>query len=93
MPAPDSDLHPERRRLRRARSLRRARCVFNGGKSTLDVTVRDISPAGARIAGNELIWLPRTFELQIYDSGGAYASRQARLMWLKGSSAGVEFID
>jgi len=93
MKASESDLFPERRRMRRARSLRRGRCVFNGGASTLDVTVRDISPGGARIVGNELVWLPRIFELQIYDSGGAYASREARLKWLKGASAGVEFID
>jgi len=93
MPASDSDLYPERRRLRRARSFRRARCVFNGGASTLDVMVRDISPTGARIAGNELIWLPKTFELQIYDSAGGYATREARVTWLKGTSAGVAFID
>lgn len=93
MSLPDSDPYSERRRLRRQRSFRRARCVFNGGASTLDVTVRDISPTGARIAGDELIWLPHTFELQIYDSAGAYACREARLKWLKGSLAGVEFVD
>lgn len=93
MTASESDLFPERRSIRRARGLRCARCVFNAGASTLDVTLRDISPSGARIVGNELIWLPKTFELQIFDSSGAYASREARLKWVKGTSAGVEFID
>ena len=91
----DSSPEPfsEKRRLYRARRLRKARCVFNDGKSSLDVTLRDISPAGARILGHELIWLPPTFELQILDADGAYSSRSARLQWRKGDAAGVEFID
>jgi hypothetical protein len=91
----DSSAEPysEKRRLYRARRLRKARCMFNNGASSLDVTLRDISPAGARILGHELIWLPDTFELQILDADGVYSSRLARLRWRRGNVAGVEFVD
>ena len=85
--------HAERRHAPRSRRLRQARCIFNNGSSSLDVTLRDLSPAGARIVGDALICLPPTFELRIHDGFGGYASRQARLVWSKGASAGLEFID
>jgi hypothetical protein len=85
--------HAEKRRMARARAFRRARCVFNAGGSTLDVTLRDISPTGARISGDGLIGLPRSFEVQILDGFGGYSSRQARVVWTRGGTAGVEFID
>ena len=87
----------EPRRRARARCLRRARCVFNGGASTLDVLVRNISGAGARIVGNELICLPPTFELRIIDANGdvetGYSSRKARVVWRTEAAAGIEFLD
>ena len=92
-PESQADSFSERRRLLRARRLKRARCVFNNGASVFEVMLRDISPAGARIFGNELHWLPKTFELQILNSLGAYASREARLIWIKGGAAGIEFVD
>ncbi len=85
--------HAEKRRLPRARAFRRARCVFNAGASTLDVTLRDISPTGARISGDGLIVLPRSFEVQILDGFGGYSSRQARLVWARGAAAELEFVD
>jgi hypothetical protein len=83
----------EKRALARARQSRRARCVFDNGATVLEVAVRNISPLGARIAGAELIDLPQTFELHIPDSLGGYSARQARLVWSRGASAGVRFID
>ena len=73
--------HSEKRRLLRARSFRRARCVFNAGGSTLDVTLRDISPTGARISGDGLIGLPRSFEVQILDGFGGLSPRDAGAVW------------
>jgi hypothetical protein len=83
----------EKRRTHRARQLRQARCVFNEGASVLDVTLRNISPTGARIAGHELICLPKTFELRVQDNLGGYSARKARLVWTDGATAGLEFID
>jgi len=90
---PSSPPYADKRLTPRARRLRQARCVFNNGSSSLDVTLRDLSPAGARIVGDAFICLPPTFELRIHDGFGGYSSRQARLVWSKGGSAGLEFID
>ncbi len=83
----------EKRRSHRARRLRRASCVFNGGASTLDVMVRNIAPGGARIAGHELFCLPKTFELRIFDDLGGYSARAARIVWRNLDNAGIEFVD
>ena len=93
MVIPSPEPHAERRRSARARRLRQARCVFNDGSSSLDVTLRDLSPRGARIVGDALICLPPTFELRIHDGYGGYSVRQARLVWAKCGSAGLEFTD
>ncbi len=85
--------HADKRTILRARTFRSARCVFNAGGSTLDVTLRDLTPTGARISGDGLIALPRTFEVQILDGFGGYSSRRARLAWARGAAAGLEFID
>ena len=91
--SPIDSPHAEKRRMPRARAFRKGRCVFNSGSSTLDVTLRDISPTGARISGDELICLPRAFEVRILDGFGGHSSRQARLVWIRGRTAGLEFTD
>jgi PilZ domain len=83
----------EKRRIRRARRYRRARCVFNNGASVLDVTLRDITPVGAKIAGDQLFCLPETFELGIRDGDGGYSVRGVRVVWLAAATAGLEFVD
>lgn len=83
----------EKRRVIRARRRHQALCVFDEGSSSVDVTVRNISPVGARIAGDGLICLPSTFEFRIHDDDGGYAVRQARLVWAKATTAGIAFID
>ncbi len=91
--SPAATPHAEKRRLPRLRRFRQLRCVFNDGASTLDVTLRDISPTGARISGDGLIALPSAFEVQILDGFGGFSSRQARLVWARGAAAGIEFTD
>jgi hypothetical protein len=88
MPDPFSD----QRRSLRARRLRQARCVFNNGNSSLDVRLRDLSASGARIVGEGLVFLPRTFEFGIREGDGTYSARRAHLVWTDGRTAGLEFI-
>src|SRR5271166_409296 len=88
--APSSE---QRRRSHRARCLLQGSCVFNDGASTLDVIVRNISQTGARIVGNELICLPKAFELRIIDTSGGYSSKKARIIWRTEAAAGVAFVD
>lgn len=93
--------YAEKRRAPRALRLRKARCVFNNGSSPLDVTLRNISFTGANIvsftaeniAGDALNSLPPTFEFQLLDDFGGYSGRHARLVWSRGSTAGIEFTD
>ncbi len=82
----------EKRRARRVRRLRQALCVFNNGTSTLDVTLRNVTPLGARLLGDGLYRLPKTFELRIRESDGGYEARKARLVWSAAETAGIEFI-
>ncbi len=78
----------------RTRRLRQARCVFNDGASTLNVTLRDVSAGGARIVGEGLASLPCTFELRILegDGVGVSSAQRARLLWTDGRTAGLKFI-
>src|SRR5208337_3346028 len=75
--------YAEKRRSPRVLRLRKARCVFDNGSSSLDVTPRNISFNGANIisftcaniADDPLICLPPTFEFQILDGFGGYSAR------------------
>ncbi len=68
--------YAEKRRAPRVLRLRKARCVFNDGSSSLDVTLRNISFTGANIvsftgeniASDALSCLPPTFEFQIHST-------------------------
>ena len=86
------DSFSDKRRSVRTRRLRHALCVFNNGASALDVTLRDLSAGGARVVGDGLAFLPRTFDLRIREGDGAYSIRRARLIWTDGKMAGLEFI-
>ena len=67
--------------------------MFNRGSSSFDVTLRNVSATGARIAGDALHCLPHRFEFRILDGFGGYSARVARLVWCDGRSAGIEFVD
>ena len=91
----------EKRRAPRVLRLRKARCVFNDGSPSLDVTLRNISFMGANIvsftgeniASDALSCLPPTFEFQILDASGGYSGHHAHLIWSRGATAGIEFTD
>lgn len=72
--------------------MRQAHCIFNNGNSSLDVTLRDFSEKGARIIGDGLAILPRTFDLRIQEGLDAYSMRRARIVWTDGRTAGLEFV-
>lgn len=93
--------YADKRRSPRVLRLRKARCVFNNGLSSLDVTLRNISFTGANIvsftsaniADDAPISLPPTFEFQILDDAGGYSGHHAHLIWSRGATAGIEFTD
>jgi hypothetical protein len=67
--------------------------VFDDGGSVLAVTLRDISPRGARIVGQGVEALPSVFELRIRTGSDDFSTRKARLIWARKAAAGLEFVD
>jgi hypothetical protein len=78
----------ERRTTSRLRSLLRGRVVFNGGNSTLDCTVREISKDGARLEMTEVVTVPDRFDLFIPQKNETY---RAAIAWRREGSVGVAF--
>ena len=93
MPPRSSVPFSEKRRVLRARNSREAACVFDDGATVISVRLRNISPTGARIAGEGLLGLPAVLELRIKDSLGGASARLARVVWSKAKAAGLEFVD
>jgi hypothetical protein len=82
------DNAPSERSTPRIRTLLRARVEYNGGATTVECTVRDLSDAGARLQIPESVVLPPNFTLFVPKHGRRYT---AVLRWLRQGFAGVEF--
>ena len=80
----------EARRAERIRSFLRARIVYNNQNSTIECTIKNISPFGAKIELGNAMSIPDSFDLEIPQKGRSY---RARLTWRSESAIGVEFID
>lgn len=73
----------------RHRVLKGARISFNGGRSVLDCTVRNLSETGAGLDVTTSVGVPAEFVLLI-DADGV--SRSCRVAWRTGRKMGVEFL-
>jgi hypothetical protein len=80
----------EMRHAERIRSFLRAQIIFNNRMSTIDCTIKNISPTGARVALSDTLAVPAEFEIDIPQKGRSY---RARLVWRDKEAIGVEFID
>ena len=80
----------EVRREVRQKSLMSARIVFNGGSSTFDCTVRDISESGMRLELSDALTLPREFDLHITRKGHIY---RVAIAWRGAGMIGVKIVD
>jgi PilZ domain len=78
----------EKRRHPRTRTLKKARIVFNDGRSAIDRIVRNLSPNGALLVLPSLLSVPETFDLHIDSEGIRHA---ARAIWKGDGKLGVEF--
>ena len=78
----------EGRRSERVRSFLRARILFNGGSSTIDCMIKNISSHGAKIEISSTLSVPAEFDLEVPQRGKTY---RARMMWRAAQSIGVEF--
>ncbi len=79
-----------KRNAERLRAIIGARAVFNGGTSTLDCTVRNISATGARVAISGAAILPQEFLLVVPTRNKTY---RVELRWRSDDAAGVRFLD
>lgn len=82
------------RNFRRKRVLKTAKLVFNDGLSTFNVTLRDLSDAGARM---QLIFpfpVPEHFDLLVENPDtGKPVSHHCELSWQRGDRIGAKFIE
>jgi hypothetical protein len=78
----------ERRRQRRARTLKSARILFNQHHSVIDCTVRNMSPTGACLNVESALGIPEQFDVMFEAD---HTVRPCRMIWHKEKQIGVEF--
>jgi PilZ domain-containing protein len=78
----------ERRRQRRARTLKSARILFNQHHSVFDCTVRNMSPTGACLNVESALGIPEQFDMMFEAD---HSIRPCRMIWHKEKQIGVEF--
>ncbi len=81
--SPDSD----NRQAARHRTLKGGRIVFNGGRSTIDCTVRNLASRGAKLQVSSVVGIPDTFDLLLE----GHAREPCRVVWRSLKELGVEF--
>lgn len=84
MTTPDA----EHRTTQRRTTLKAGHIMFNGGRSSIDCTVRNLSRSGAKLLVASVIGIPDTFDLVLPNTH----KQPCRLAWRKAKEIGVEFI-
>lgn len=79
----------EHRHTERRPTLRGGHIVFNGGRSSIDCRVRNVSKTGANLAVTSIIGVPDEFVLVLPDT----KRLPCRVAWRKSREIGVEFTD
>ena len=74
-------------RAQRRRVLKSAQIVFNGGHSTIDCVVRNVSDTGALVRIEGALNMPGEFDLIVDD-----VRRPCRVAWRKVTELGVAFV-
>jgi hypothetical protein len=80
---------PEARRSDRLKSLLRAKIVFNGGSSSIECLIRNVSAHGMRLEIAESLSVPGEFDLEVPHKGRSY---RTRLVWRGDGMIGVAFV-
>jgi hypothetical protein len=78
----------ERRRVARARTLKRARIVFNYSGSVIDCTVRNLTMIGACLHVPDSLGVPDKFDLMF---GSSHDRRPCHVVWRTDTKLGVSF--
>ncbi|HET9175488.1 MAG TPA: PilZ domain-containing protein [Pseudolabrys sp.] len=80
----------ERRKSVRARTYLGGVIAFNRRASTMNCHVRNLSPAGAKVAFTNAVDVPDQFDLTI---GCKERSFRARMVWRGTNEAGIAFLE
>ena len=80
----------EKRGAVRHRVLKGARIVFNGRRSTVDCTIRNLSEQGAGLEVTSAVGIPQSFDLEIPADG---VVRRCRVAWRTERKLGVSFAE
>ena len=78
----------EKRSSPRMRSFLKGRVLFNGGQTSLECLIRDISSTGARLELSASITLPDRFDLYLPHRE---TTSKVHIQWRRGSQVGVAF--
>jgi len=79
----------ESRAVPRRKTLKAGHILFNAGRSSIDGTIRNLSPRGARLTVASVVGIPDTFDLQL--EGAAHTRQPCRVKWRTLRELGVEF--
>src|SRR5262245_17751977 len=79
----------ERRKSERSRTYLGGVIAFNKRRSTMSCHVRNISPAGAKVALTNAAVIPDQFDLSIAQKERSY---RARMVWRGANEAGIAFL-
>ncbi|MEO8757606.1 MAG: PilZ domain-containing protein [Devosia sp.] len=82
-----SEPQTEKRANQRRPTLKGGKIVFNGGRSTIDCTVRNLSRDGAKLQVASVIGIPDSFDLMLPNT----ARQPCRIAWRKVKEIGVVF--
>lgn len=77
----------EHRAAQRRTTLKSGRLVFNGGRSTLDCTVRNLSAKGAKLQLASVVGVPDTFDLLL----DGHSRQPCKVVWRRLKELGIAF--
>ena len=78
----------DQRRSVRMKTFLKGRISFNGGASTMDCLIRDLSSVGARLELSQTSAIPEVFELYVPNRD---RTLRATLCWRRDNGVGVTF--
>ncbi|UJW73466.1 PilZ domain-containing protein [Rhizobium sp. SL42] len=82
-------MEQERRDVPRTRALKAGRAILDGGNSTFDCMVRNLSQAGAKVQFESTADIPADFRLRFEDG----TTHDCHVRWRTPRELGVEFTD
>lgn len=82
------DSHTDRRTERRMRTLKGGLIVFNGGYSSYECTIKNLSDTGALLKLGAIAGVPNHFDLEI---DHAHPRIKCTVRWREGNFIGVSF--